>query len=114
MIKKEINFEDWENLDIRIGKIVKVDEIEGADKLYKLNVSFGEEIGERTICAGIKQYISKEELEGKKSPFLVNLAPRKLKGVESQGMILAAGSREENKFVLLELSEDIEEGSKVS
>ncbi|MBU2504095.1 MAG: methionine--tRNA ligase, partial [Nanoarchaeota archaeon] len=100
-MKEEINFSDWEKLDVRVGKIIEVEEIEGADKLYKLTVDFGSEIGERTICAGLREYLPKEKLKGKKSIFLVNLAPRKLKGVESQGMILAAGSKEENKFTLL-------------
>ena len=57
---------------------------------------------------------SKENLEGKKCPFIVNLAPRKLRGIESQGMIMAAGSKEENKFSILEVSDDVEEGSVVS
>lgn len=113
MEKETINFEDWDKLDIRIGKIMNVEDIEGADKLYKLTVNFGDE-GTRTICAGIKQYISKENLLNKKSPFIINLAPRKLRGIESQGMILAAGSKEENKFVILNPSDDIPEGSKVS
>ena len=109
-----IKFSDWRKLDIRIGEIQEVEDIENADKLYKLTVNFGKEIGERTICAGVKEFISKEELKGKKSIFLVNLEPRKLKGIESQGMILAAGSKEEDKFVILEPSQDIETGSKVS
>jgi len=113
-MKPEINFDDWEKLDIRIGKIVKVEDIEGADKLYKLTVSFGDEIGTRVICAGIKEYVSKEDLEGKKTAFIVNLAPRKLRGIESQGMIMAAGSKEENKFSILEVSDDVEIGSGVS
>lgn len=113
-MKEEIKFEDWEKLDIRVGEIIEVDDIEGAGKLYKLKVNFGGEIGERIICAGIKEYISKENLKGKKSVFIVNLAPRKLRGIESQGMILAVGPNEDNKFVLLELSEDIEIGNRVS
>ena len=113
-MKEEINFDDWEKLDVRIGEIVEVEDIEGADKLYKLTVNLGEEIGERTICAGIKEDISKEDLKGKKTTFLVNLAPRTMRGVESQGMILAAGSKEDDKFVLLEPSEDLSVGSSVS
>jgi|TARA_Y100000310_G_scaffold331580_1_gene405397 methionine--tRNA ligase beta chain len=113
-MKSEINFEDWEKLDVRVGEIIEVEEIEGADKLYKLTVDFGDEIGKRRICAGIKEYISKENLKGKKTIFLVNLAPRKLRGIESQGMILAAGSKEDDKFVILEPSGDIGKGSRVS
>jgi methionyl-tRNA synthetase len=113
-MKETIDFSDWGKLDVRVGEIIEVEEIEGADKLYKLTVDFGDEIGKRTICAGIKEYISKEKLKGKKTIFLVNLASRKLRGIESQGMILAAGSNGEDKFVLLEPNGDIPKGSKVS
>lgn len=113
-LKPLINFEDFEKLDIRIGKIISVEDHPDADKLYVLKVDFGEKIGTRTICAGLRQLIPKEKLEGKKCPFIINLAPRTLRGVESQGMILAAGNKEENKFTILTPSEDIEEGSRVS
>jgi len=113
-MKPEINFDDFSKLDIRVGEIKEVEDIKGADKLYKLTVDFGSEIGERTICAGVKEYIPAEDLKGKKTIFLVNLAPRKLRGIESQGMILAAGSKEESKFTLLEPSEDIPVGTRVN
>jgi len=109
-----IKFSDWQKLDLRIGKILQVEDIPNADKLYKLSVDLGKELGLRTICAGIKEYVSGEDIQGKKSVFLVNLEPRLLKGIESQGMIMAAGSKESNKFVLLEPSNDIEVGTKVS
>lgn len=113
-MKSEINFEDFSKLDMRVGEIKDVEDIEGADKLYKLTVDFGDEIGERTICAGIKEYFQKEKLKGKKSIFLVNLAPRKLRGVESQGMILAAGNKEDNKISLLTIDENTPNGARVS
>ncbi len=83
-----VNFSDWEKIDLRVGEIIDVEDGEGADKLYKLSVDIGEEV--RTVCAGIKQYYSKDELKGKKIILFTNLASRKLKGIESQGMILAA------------------------
>ena len=85
-----IHFEDWEKLDLRVGKIKKVEDHPKADKLYVLTVDFGKEIGKRTIIAGLKQECTKEHLQGKSAIFIVNLEPRKLKGIESQGMILAA------------------------
>ena len=109
-----IEFNDWEKIDLRVAEIIKVKEIEGADKLYKLSVDVGSEIGERTLCAGIKQYYSKEELEGKKIIIIVNLAPRKLRGIESQGMLLASVNKKEDKVVLISPEKDIEVGSKVS
>ena len=108
-----INFEDWEKIDLRVGKILEVEDIDGADKLYKLTVDLGSEIGKRIICAGIKEYYSKEELNGKKIILFVNLSPRKLRGIESQGMILAAVNEDESKIVLISPEKDIEIGSKV-
>ncbi len=106
-----ISYEDFAKLDLRVARISKVEEIEGADKLYKLTVDLGSE--KRTVCAGIKPYYSKENLKGKKIILLANLAPRKLKGIESQGMILAAVSKDEKNVILISPEEDIEIGSKV-
>ncbi|MBI2043898.1 methionine--tRNA ligase, partial [Candidatus Pacearchaeota archaeon] len=64
-MKQTINYSDFEKLDLRVGKIMKVEDIEGADKLYKLTVSLGE-LGERTICAGIKAHYTKKDLLKKK------------------------------------------------
>lgn len=105
----EVSFDTWEKLDLRVGKILKVEEIAGADKLYKLEVDLGEE--RRTLVAGLKKHYAKKELIGKKCVVLANLEPRKLKGIESQGMVLAAVN--ENKISLLMPESDIEEGSKV-
>ena len=65
-MKPQIPFEDWEKCDLRVGKIVKVEDHSKADKLYVLEVEFGEEIGKRTIVAGLKKHYQKEELEGKR------------------------------------------------
>ncbi|MFZ1970713.1 MAG: methionine--tRNA ligase subunit beta [Candidatus Nanoarchaeia archaeon] len=108
-----INFEEWAKLDLRVGQIKKIEDIEGADKLYKLEVDLGKEIGKRIVCAGIKPYYKKEDLKNKKIVLFVNLAPRKLKGIESQGMILAAVTKDESKVILLSPEKDIEIGSKI-
>jgi methionyl-tRNA synthetase len=113
MTEGVINFEDWAKLDLRVGQIKKIEDIEGADKLYKLDVDLGKEIGKRTVCAGIKPYYKKEDLKNKKIVLFVNLAPRKLKGIESQGMILAAVTKDETNVVLLSPEKDIEIGSKI-
>lgn len=109
---EEISFSDWQKLDLRVGKILKVEDIEGADKLYKLEVDIGTET--RTLAAGIKEYYSKEELKGKKCVIFVNLAPKIMRGVESKGMILAAVNEDESKVILIEPEKDIEIGSKIS
>jgi methionine--tRNA ligase beta chain len=109
-----IEFSEWQNIDLRVAEIKKVEDIEGADKLYKLTLDVGKEIGKRIICAGIKEYYSKEELKGKKMVVFVNLKPRLMKGIESQGMLLAAVSEDHSKVVLISPEKDIENGCKIS
>ena len=106
-----ISFEDWQKLDLRVAEILEVEDITNADKLYKLTVDIGSE--ERTLCAGIKEFYSKEELIGKKIIVFTNLAPRKMKGIESQGMLLAAVNEDHKKVVLIKPMIDIKEGEKV-
>jgi len=86
----EISYEDFAKLDIRIGTVVAAELVPETDKLIKCTVDFGEEVGQRTIVSGIAQWKKPEELVGRQFPYIVNLAPRMLRGVESQGMLLAA------------------------
>lgn len=109
-----IQFSDFEKLDMRVGEIVEVEEIEGADKLWKMKVDLGKEIGERVICAGLKEHYSADELANKKIIVVVNLAPREMLGIESQGMLLAAVSDDKSEVVLISPEKDIEVGSRVS
>ncbi len=109
-----VEFKDWEKIDLRVAQIKEVEDIEGADKLYKLTLDVGSEIGERVICAGIKQHYSKEELVGKKIILFVNLAPRKMRGIESQGMLLASVSEDEKEVILVSPEKEIDDGSRVS
>lgn len=92
-----ITIDDFKKLDIRIGTIIAAERIEGADKLLKLEIDLGTE--KRQVCAGLAQHYQPEQLIGKQIPFLANLEPRMLRGIESQGMILAADH--EGKPVLL-------------
>ena len=110
----QANFEDWTKLDLRVAEIKSAEDIEGADKLYKIILDVGSEIGERTICAGIKEYYSKEELIGKKIIYFSNLAPRKMRGIESQGMLLAASTENHEHVILVYPEKDIALGSSVS
>jgi len=110
---KTINYDDFSKLDLRVAEIKKVEEIEGADKLWKLSIDIGS-LGKRTICAGIKKYYSKEELEGKKIIIVFNLEPRKMRGVESQGMLLAASTENYEEVSLLTIDKKISNGSKIS
>ncbi len=112
-VMTNVSFSEWERLDLRVAKILKAEDIEGADKLYKLSLDVGKEIGKRTICAGIKSYYSKDELKNKKIIVFANLEPRKIKGIESQGMLLAASTSNHEKVILLTVEKDIETGSRV-
>jgi methionyl-tRNA synthetase len=85
----EISYEDFAKLDIRIGTVLSVEPVPETDKLLKCTIDLGE-IGIRTIVSGIAQWKKPEELIGKQLPYVVNLAPKMLRGVESQGMLLAA------------------------
>ncbi|MCL4354749.1 hypothetical protein M1349_04790 [Patescibacteria group bacterium] len=104
-----INYEEFKKVEIRIGKVLICEKIENADKLLRLEVDFGPEIGRKQILSGIAEWYSPEEIAGKKLPFVVNLEPRKMRGLESQGMLFAVDGPD--KPVLLEPSEDIPEGS---
>ncbi len=111
-MKTEATFDDWEKLDLRVAQIKNAEDIEGADKLYKLTLDVGE-LGERIICAGIKEKYSKEDLINKKIVLFANLKPRKMRGIESQGMLLAASSTDHSNVILISPESDIEVGSLV-
>ena len=85
----EIQYEDFAKLDIRIGMVIAAEKVPETDKLIKCTVDFGE-LGTRTIVSGIATWKTPDELVGKRLPYIVNLAPRMLKGVASEGMLLAA------------------------
>ncbi len=108
---ENITLDDFLKLDLRVAEIKACEDIQGADKLYKLTIDLGET---REIVAGIKQYYTKEELVGKKIVIVANLEPRRLRGILSHGMLLAASSEDRSSVVLLTLDKDIPNGSKVS
>lgn len=108
----KLAFNDWLKAELRVGLIENVEEIANKDKLYKLSVDFGSEHGKRIIVAGLRPYYLKEELQGKKCPFVFNLAPAKLAGIESNGMILAARSSE-NKYRVFFSDDSVPQGSRL-
>ena len=108
-MSETITFADFQKLDIRIGKVKTAEKVEGTDKLVKLIMDMGDE--ERTLVAGIADVYNPEELIGKEIPVLANLEPRNIRGIESQGMILAADV--DGKPVLLQPDKEIPAGSKV-
>ena len=108
-----VNFSEWQKIDLRIAKILDVEEVEDADKLYKISINLGKELGERTLVAGLKPHYKIDELKNKQCIVFTNLEPRKIRGIESKGMILAIVSEDEKKVRLLTPDKIIEEGSKI-
>ncbi|MDP6869722.1 MAG: methionine--tRNA ligase [Candidatus Poseidoniaceae archaeon] len=106
-----LDFEKFMEVELRVGRITSVTDHENADKLYVVNVDDGSENG-RTICAGLKEYYTKEEMVGKNIVFVANLQPRKLRGIMSEGMMLAADDGKGN-VSLITIDGDISTGSRV-
>jgi len=104
-----ISFEDFKKLDLRIGEVIKVEEVENADNLYKLSVDAGNET--RTLVAGLAPHYQPQELANRKILFLANLEPKKLRGVLSEGMLLAAVDG--NTVSVLTPDKNVSAGSKI-
>jgi methionine--tRNA ligase beta chain len=99
-------------IELRVGRIKTVDDIEGArSQVYRLTVYLGEEIGTRQLVAGIKGKYTREELLEREIIVVVNLEPKRIANVESQGMLLAASSAD--KLALLAPDKEMPEGSKI-
>jgi methionyl-tRNA synthetase len=97
-IKPVIAFEDFDIIDLRVGKIIAAEKVEKADKLLKLTVDLGFE--QRTVVSGIALHFKPEDIIGKQVTLVANLAPRKMRGIESNGMILM-GENAEGKLVFI-------------
>ncbi|MFA5034801.1 MAG: methionine--tRNA ligase subunit beta [Candidatus Margulisiibacteriota bacterium] len=106
-----ITFDDFKKLDLRVAEIKEVEEVPGADKLWKLKIDCGEE---REIVAGIKLHYPKEELIGKKIAFLANLEPKTIRGVTSHGMLMAASNEDRSIVTILSPQKDVPNGSRIS
>lgn len=104
-----IDFLDFEKINICIGTVTNAEKVPETDKLLKLSIDFGKE--ERTIVTGMAEFFEPSHFVGKQIPVLVNLVPRKIKGIESQGMILAAEA--DGRPVLLHPENEIAPGSVV-
>ncbi|MGB9740932.1 MAG: methionine--tRNA ligase subunit beta [Candidatus Bathyarchaeia archaeon] len=106
----EISFDEFQKLDMRVGKILEANQIPGSRNLIRMIVDFGTE--KRQAVAGLLQWYKPENLVGRKCAFILNLQRRKFMGVESQCMILAAEDNKGN-VVVLQPEKDIAEGSKI-
>jgi len=107
--KKMIDISDFANVELRVAEVLAAEKVEKTDKLLKLRVSLGDE--ERTLVAGVAKHYQPEQLIGRKIVVVANLKPAKLRGITSQGMVLAAS--QDDELSLLTVSEDVPVGSKV-
>ena len=102
-IKPEIEFNILESLDIRMGQIIRVERVPETNKLYKLSVIFGKDTSdEKTIVSAIAEIYTEEDLLASIHPFILNLHPRKIRGIVSDGMILFAENSETGEIQSLE------------
>lgn len=109
-MKMQVGFEDFAKLDLRVGEVVEATAVEESPKLVQLSVNFGEELGTKTIFAGVRKWYEPEKLVGRKFMFVVNLAPKEFKFGISEGMIIAAGDEE---AVLYSFDKDLPAGAVV-
>lgn len=110
-VKPTIELSDVEKIDVRVGTILTVESIDGSEKLVQLTVDFGDH--QRTIVAGLKKERSDlAEIEGKQALFIVNLAPRKMRGVTSNGMLFDIGFADALVPVLAVPEKQIENGAR--
>jgi len=107
-----ITIDDFLKVKLRVGKVLSAEAHPNADKLIVIKVDLGDE--QRQVCAGLKAYYAPEDLVGKNLILVANLAPRKMRGLESQGMLLAASSPDKQQVIILTTDADIPPGSSVS
>jgi methionyl-tRNA synthetase len=108
--KEEIEFDDFMKMDIRTGTILEAEKVAKTKKLLKLTIDTG--IDKRTVVSGIAEYYDPEDIKGKQVSILVNLKPRKLRGIESQGMILMAEDKD-GKLVFVAPEQTVSNGSEI-
>jgi methionyl-tRNA synthetase len=107
-----ISFQDFQEVEMKVGKVLSVEDHPNADKLQIIRVDVGEE-QPRTLVAGLQGHYAPEELEEKLIVVVTNLEPARLRGVQSNGMLLAAQEGDEEKVVVLTVDQPVEPGSPV-
>lgn len=109
----KITFEQWKQIQMKVGKVLKVERVPKTDRLYKLQVDIGSEKPIQ-IVTGLVPYYSEEQLLDKPIIVLVNLVPAKFAGEVSEGMLLCAENKETDECVLLTVEKDIEPGTHIT
>ena len=105
-----ISFKEWQKAELKVAKILKVEDIPGKDKIYRIQIDLGSE--QRQIISGLREEYTKEELEGQSIIVVANLEPAKFAGLESQAMLLAAKDSE-GKYKLVTIGDSVEAGTEV-
>ena len=111
-VSDTITFDDFAKIKLRVGRVTEAGDHPNADRLLVLTVDLGDE--QRQLCAGLKGHYTPEQLIGRNLIVVTNLAPRKIRGIESQGMLLAASSSDHAQVIFLTPESDIAPGSCVS
>jgi methionyl-tRNA synthetase len=106
-----LSIDDFVKWDLRVGEVCKAEKVKGASKLLRLEVDIGSEV--RQVLAGIAEHYAPEALVGRKIVIVANLEPRKMRGLESNGMVLAASVGKEDRPVLVTLSDDVPNGARL-
>lgn len=107
-VKDDVSYGEFEKMDFRVGRVVRVEMPDWSTKLLRLEVDFGEEVGKRVIFSGIRKWYSVADLEGKQFVFLVNMVAKKMGDEQSQGMMIMADSEE--KPIIMPLQTEVSSG----
>jgi len=114
---EQITYSDFAKVEFRVGEILEAKEVENSEKLLRLIVNFGEELGQKVVYSGIRQWYSPADLLNKKTIFVVNMIPKKIMGEESEAMIFAASAdataSQGEQISILILDKDLPAGTKV-
>lgn len=110
---EQITWNDFTKIEFRVGEIIEAKNVNESEKLIRMVVDFGQELGKKTVFSGIRHWYSPEELLNKKAVFVVNMVPKKIMGEESQAMIFGAENEESDQMSILRLEKDMPNGTKV-
>ncbi len=114
---EQITYADFTKIEFRVGEIIEAKNVEKSEKLIRLIVNFGEELGQKIVYSGIRQWYSPTDLLNKKTIFIVNMIPKKIMGEDSEAMIFAASAdataSQKEQLSILILEKDLPAGTKV-
>lgn len=110
---EQINYTDFAKVEFRVGEIIEAKNVEESEKLIRMIVNFGDELGQKVVYSGIRHWYQPEDLLNKKTVFVVNVIPKKIMGEESEAMIFGAEDEKLDQLSILILDKDLPAGTKV-